>query len=57
MKCLFFTKNGNKSKQNTFYFEKGPDKVYPRSYLSPSGMENQGYVVLWVENYLSVSDF
>jgi len=40
-------KNEDKTNKNIFfYFWKGPDKVCPCSYVSPSGMENQGYVVL-----------
>jgi len=31
-----------KTKKNIFYFEKGPDMVWPCSYVFPLGMENQG---------------
>jgi len=48
---FIFPKKGDKNedknkKKYFFYFWKGSDKVWPCSYVSPSGMENQSYVVL-----------
>jgi len=48
-------KNKDKNKQKYFFFWKGSDKVWPCSYLSPLGMENQDYVALWID--LSVDCF
>jgi len=47
IKCLFFERKKRqkikiKTKKNIFYFRKGPDKVWPCSYVFPLGMKNQG---------------
>jgi len=52
---FIFRKNENKGKQNFFNFRKDPTRFN----LAPTYLyrvENQGYVVLWVENCLIVVD-
>jgi len=38
--------NAYKTNKNTFFYFLEPDKVWPYSYVFPSRMKNQGYVVL-----------
>jgi len=40
-------KNADTTKQKYFFDFWGPTRVWPCSYVFPSGIENQGYVVLW----------